>query len=421
MNRHGWTGVVAAALAVAIGRVFAVVELYVIGAGIGAAVLAGWLTVGLRRPRITVERWIHPPILTVGDTGRVDLAIRNPRRLRSPRLTAVEPVGRRDTARIELAPLDGGERVEAAYRIPANRRGVLEIGPLVLERRDLFGVAVARRVAAPMIDVVVAPRTHELPMPDLGRGLLGRHLLTQAQRLGSSEFHSLRDYQSGDELRLVDWKASARSHDLKVRQHTTDGVRRCIVVLDLRIDRDGNDGADHDAPHDEDGSGDGTNSGNRDDDAFERGVTAAASLVQSADRAGLTTRFVTASGIDLRGPEVASATLRVLARIEPDDHHGRDPGDGHHEIERDPGEGLGLVIVITPSPTSAAWRRAESLLDPTLTRVGIFTDAAGASAGGRLSVDASSTDRFLAGWDALAGRGGLDVRAGPAEHAGVTA
>lgn len=411
MNRHGWTGVVAAALAVAIGRVFAVVELYVIGAGIGAAVLAGWLAVRLRRPRVTVERWIHPPILTVGDTGRVDLAIRNPRRLRSPRLTAVEPVGARDTARIELAPLDGGERVEAAYRIPADRRGVLEIGPLVVERRDLFGVAVARRVAAPMIDVVVAPRTHELPMPDLGHGLLGRHLLAQARRLGSSEFHSLRDYQSGDELRLVDWKASARSHDLKIRQHTTDGVRRCIVVLDLHADRDGNDRAGRHTTDDAAGAEGPA------DDAFERGVTAAASLVQSADRAGLTTRFVTASGIDLRGPEVASATLRVLARITPDDHHGRDPG----EFERDPGEGLGLVIVVTPSPDSAAWRRSESLLDPTLTRVGIFTHAAGASAGGRLSVDCSSTDRFLAGWDALAGRGGLDVRARLAEHAEVTA
>ncbi len=402
MTRHGWAGAVAAVLAVAVGRVFGVVELYVIGAGLGVAVLAGWLTVRLRGPVLTVDRWVHPPILTVGGTGRVDLTITNPRRRRSPRITAVEPVGPRDTARIALAPLDGGEVVNAAYRVPAARRGVLDIGPLVLERRDLFGVALARRSVAPTIEVVVAPRTHELPMPDLGHGILGRHLLTQAQRLGSGEFHSLRDYQTGDELRLVDWKASARTEDLKVRQHTTEGVRRCIVVLDLRHDPAATDRPAGHADAHADGE----------DDPFERGVTAAASLVHAADRAGLTTRFVTAGDIDLRGPEVASNTLRVLARVLP----GGDLG----EIERDPGEGLGLVLVVTPSPMTATWRRTEAVLDPTLTRVGIFTAGRG-EATGRLSVDASSTDRFLTGWEALAGRGGLDVRARLLEHAGALA
>jgi len=40
------------------------------------------------------------------------------------------------------------------------------------------------------------------------------------------------DYVMGDDLRTVHWRASARSDELKVRQHTTEGVRRCIVVLD---------------------------------------------------------------------------------------------------------------------------------------------------------------------------------------------
>lgn len=404
MTRHGWAGLVAGLLAIAVGRIFGVVELYVIGAGMGAAVVAGWTAVRLRGPALTVDRWVHPPILTVGDTGRVDLTIRNPRRRRSPRLTAIEPVGPRDVARITLAPLDGGERVDAAYRVPATRRGVLPIGPLVLERRDLLGVAIARRVTAGEVEVVVAPRTHELAMPDLGRGVLGRHLLTQAQRLGSGEFHSLRAYQTGDELRLVDWKASARSEDLKVRQHTTEGVRRCIVVLDVADDASNAGDAGEVAEHAEDPGAS--------DPAFERAVSAAASLVQSAERAGLTTRFVTGGGIDLRGPEVATGTLRVLARIR--------PGGALDDVERDPGDGLGLVVVVTPRPGTSAWRRTEVILDPTLTRVGVFT-AGDTAGGGRLRVDASSTERFLAGWEALTGRGGLDVRARLAEYAGAPA
>ena len=102
-----------------------------------------------------------------------------------------------------------------------------------------------------------------------------------------------------------------------------------------------------------------------DEDVFERAIVAAGSLVQGGDRGGLTTRFVTGGGIDLRGPEVATQTLRVLAPLQ--------LGEPIDELERDPGEGLGLVIVVTASRTSAAWRRAEQLIDPTLTRVGVFT------------------------------------------------
>jgi uncharacterized protein (DUF58 family) len=218
---------------------------------------------------------------------------------------------------------------------------------------------------------MVAPRTFDLPMPMLGHGVLGRHLLAQAQRLGAGEFHSLRDYVDGDEPRSIHWRASARSEGLKVRQHTTEGVRRCIVVLD----RD-----EADLPED-------------DPDCFERGVAIAASLVQAGDRAGLTTRFVTSGGIDLRGPDVASLTLKVLARIE--------PGEAIEEIERDPGEGLGLTLVLTPSSASVAWRRTDQISDPTLVRVGVFT--LGRDPSTRLAADASSIERFRQDWTRLAG------------------
>lgn len=377
----------ASAAAAGLGRVFGIIELYVISVGALAALVLGVIAVGAREPAITAHRWIHPPILTVGDAGRVDLTLTNRGRRRSPRAEISEPVGPTETARLAVAPLRPGQDIDAAYRLPASRRGVLEIGPLQIEHRDQLGLATRRYVAAPSVEIVVAPRSHELPMPDLGRGVLGRHLLTQAQRMGAGEFHSLRDYVEGDEPRLINWRASARSEELKVRQHTTEGVRRCIVVLDR--DREVYGGPD--------GLG---------SEAFERAVTAAASLVQSGDRAGLTTRFVMSGGVDLRGPDVASTALGVLARVTPDDPPEAD------EIERDPGEGLGLVVVVTAASTSRTWRRVEPMLDPTLTRVGVFTgtETEPVTDVGRLGVDAGTIDRFVAGWEALAGRGGLDVR-----------
>lgn len=377
-TRQGWTIAAAAVVAVAIGRVFAIVELFVIGAALGLAVVTAVAVVQVHRPDLSITRWAHPSVLTVGDTGRVDLLVENRATVRSPRVDLSEPVGTSNSAHMTIAPLRAGAQVTAGYRVPALRRGVLQVGPALLERRDLLGLASRPQIAAGATDITVAPRTFELPMPSIGHGVLGRHLLALSQRVGPGEFHSLRDYVIGDEPRTIHWKASARSEELKVRQHEAQGVRRCIVVLDR-------DGDTYPAPV-----------GEAEIDVFERAITAAGSLVISAERAGLTTRFVTGGGIDLRGPEVAAHALRLLAPIE--------LGPPLGEIERDPGEGLGLVVVVTSSPATDAWRRTERITDPTLTRVGVFTAG---SAPGKLTVDASSLLTFREQWHRLAGVHGL--------------
>jgi uncharacterized protein (DUF58 family) len=377
-TRQGWTIAVAAVAAIVIGRVFGIVELFVIGAGLAAAVALAVLAVQLHRPDLSITRWAHPSVLTVGDTGRVDLLIENRGSLRSPRVDLSEPVGTANSAHMTIAPLRVDEQVTAGYRVPATRRGVLQVGPALLERRDLLGLASRPQIAVGATDITVAPRTFELPMPSLGHGVLGRHLLALSQRVGPGEFHSLRDYVTGDEPRSIHWKASARSEELKVRQHEAQGVRRCIVVLDR-------DGDAYPAPVTD-----------AEADVFERAITAAGSLVISAERTGLTTRFVTGGGIDLRGPEVAAHALRVLAPIE--------LGPPLGELERDPGEGLGLVIVVTSSPATDAWRQTERITDPTLTRVGVFTAGSGR---GKLTIDASSLPTFREQWHRLAGVHGL--------------
>ena len=373
-TRQGWTIVVGGVIALVIGRVFGIVELFVIGAGLAAAVGVAVAVVRLHQPELAITRWAHPSVLTVGDTGRVDLLVENRAGFRSPRVDLTEPVGTSNSAHMTIAPLRAGDQVTAGYRVPATRRGVLEVGPAELERRDLLGLASLGLTAVGATELTVAPPTYELPMPALGHGVLGRHLLALSQRVGPGEFHSLRDYVTGDEPRSIHWRASARSEELKVRQHEAQGVRRCIIVLDR-------DGDAYPAPVTDEQA-----------DVFERAVVVAGSLVVSADRVGLTTRFVTGGGVDLRGPDVAPNTLRLLAPVT--------IGPALGELERDPGEGLGLVVVVTSSPATDAWRRTERIVDPTLTRIGVFTAG---SHPGRLNVDASSIPAFREHWGRLAG------------------
>jgi uncharacterized protein (DUF58 family) len=51
----------------------------------------------------------------------------------------------------------------------------------------------------------------------------------------------MRDYQPQDDLRHIDWKATARSQRLTVREFTSEDERRITVVLDTRLPRENND------------------------------------------------------------------------------------------------------------------------------------------------------------------------------------
>ncbi len=382
-TRQGVIVTVAAVLAIVAGRLFGVIELYLLGAAMILAALTAWLVVAVRRPRVEVHRWIRPSVLTAGDVGRVEVLVEQIGRSRSPSFELIEPVGSTRTARMAVAPLGADAEVSAGYRIPTDRRGVLTIGPLTAVRYDALGLARSTSEVAGTEEVLVAPRAHLVDMPQLGQGVLGRHLLALAQRLGPGDFHSLRDYVEGDEPRSIHWRASARSEELKVRQDTVEGLRRCVVLLDQHVP-----------------------SGDAGAEAFERAVTAAASIVHSADRAGLTTRFVTTDGADIRGPDVAAQTLhhlaRIVARTDVRDH-------SSFPVERDPGEGLGLVITVTTQPASGIATLLERVGEPSLTSVDVYTIAMPARPS-ILAVDARTEASFLAGWDTLTGAARQPVR-----------
>ena len=294
---------------------------------IGAALLA----VGDRRRgrsspcagrSIEVERWIRPSVLTAGDVGRVEVLVEPVGRVHVAGVRAGR-AGRRRTARPAWrSPRSSADTdVSAGYRIPTERRGVLTIGPLVAVRQDVLGLARSTTEVAGVEEVLVSPRAHLLDMPLLGQGVLGRHLLALAQRLGPGDFHSLRDYVDGDEPRTIHWRASARSEKLKVRQHSVEGLQRCVVLLDQHV---------------ADGAGG--------DEAFERAVT-----VGRQRRAQ-------------RRPGRADDPLRHHRRRRPARARRRRPDAapaGPHRasaprptvpVERDPSEGLGLVVSIGADP-----------------------------------------------------------------------
>lgn len=379
LTRQGMLVLVGGIAAFAVGRVFAVVELFIIGAALILSAAFGVSYVRLRRPHVSATRWIHPAVLVAGETGRVDIHIDHRGRLPAAPFTVCEvvhrPLGDTQVARLPVPALAPGARTASGYRLPSAVRGVIGLGPLYAEVRDPLGVARSSTIVAGTDEVVVAPRVLLLDMPELGRGLLGEALLDRARRLGPGDFHGLREYARGDEPRSIHWRASARTDTLMVKEHSIEGLHRCTVVFDAAT------------------------SGHAEPASFERGIVAAASIVNSAMRAGLTTRFVTAGGIDLRGPEVAANTMRVLARITPSD-------EPTASLQRDAGDGLGLLIVVTGSRQTGAWRAAHAVTDPASVVLGVTTDERPSA---RLTVAATSEAEFLAAWQRVVGYGRLDL------------
>jgi len=256
-----------------------------------------------------------------------------------------------------------------AYRIPSEQRGVLDIGPLQMIVEDPLGLAHSTSTLVDADEILIAPRALTLDMPRLGRGALGRALLDSARRLGPSDFHGLRPYAQGDEPRSIHWRASARTDELMVREHTVRDLHHCTVVFDPSPGSHAN------------ASG------------FEHGVSAAASLVHSAMLARLTTRFVTADGVDLRGPQVATSTLRWLARVQPTEWTAPTFG-----IELT--DGLTLIVVVAESRDSPAWRVARAIANPAITRVLVATNEVVTSP---LMVAARSEREFADNWRTLTG------------------
>ena len=122
------------------------------------------------------------------------------------------------------------QRVEQLF---PNRGHVLITG-FELSTRFPFGFfRFRRRLRARDVDIVVYPKPESI-----GDEL---HLLpTYAGRMASvrrgvgQDLFSLRDYQPQDDLRHIDWKATARSRNLTVREFTAEDERRITIVFDTR-------------------------------------------------------------------------------------------------------------------------------------------------------------------------------------------
>jgi len=170
-------------------------------------------------------------IVRLGETTTVTLTIDNPgKRLRGELRDAWPPSVRAQPGRV---PIVVSGRCQVVTTLTPVRRGdrkaalvtVRSLGPLRLAARQ------GRHEVPWTIRVIpaFASRRHLPEKLAKLRELDGQHRTRRGQ---GSEFDSLREYVTGDDVRSIDWRATARRGGVVVRTWRPERDRRLLIVLD---------------------------------------------------------------------------------------------------------------------------------------------------------------------------------------------
>lgn len=174
------------------------------------------------------------------DTTRVDITLSNPgKRLlflevrdKLPRQVKVAEGG---SAYDQLA-LPGHGTARMHYEITAPMLGIYEVGPTDVRLEDPFGLFYEERSLAPSETLWVLPRREDLRkaalLSKLPLPILGEH---QVNRPGDGfDFFALREYVAGDTMKMINWKASARTGKMMVNQMERTTAAEVALFVDGR-------------------------------------------------------------------------------------------------------------------------------------------------------------------------------------------
>jgi uncharacterized protein (DUF58 family) len=231
----GLAALIAGAVALALGLALRWLSFDLLGVGLIALVLVGLGNV-LRPGRLSIDRAIQPPRVPKGSPAIAVLTFAN-RGRRSVGMTVAHQRFGDTVVRTVIPKVRRGERGMRTYRLPTRQRGIFDVGPVEVTRRDAFDIFRVSRLHGDTERIWVYPRV--LGFWTLPAGLT-RHLegpSSDTSPQGNITFHRLRDYVAGDDLRLVHWRSSARTGKLVVKHNVDTSQPYSVVLLDQRPDR----------------------------------------------------------------------------------------------------------------------------------------------------------------------------------------
>ncbi|MGH8960304.1 MAG: DUF58 domain-containing protein [Jatrophihabitantaceae bacterium] len=199
-------------------------------------VIAGFV-VHRSNVQISNRRRVEPAHASSGDEVVVQLTITNRSRLRSGALMLEDhlPSQLPGRARFVVDGLASRESRNVSYRLPHLPRGRYRAGPLRVRLTDPFHLVDLRRAFTATSEFTIRPIVESLPpvAPPLSHDI-GDNSGSHSIGTHGADDASTREYRTGDALRKIHWRSSARVGALMVRQEERPWQGQATVVLDLR-------------------------------------------------------------------------------------------------------------------------------------------------------------------------------------------
>ena len=190
-----------------------------------------------RSPRsgLVLQRDLSARELATGEQLMVNMSVRGrfPRG-RSLLLEDLAPPELGGPHRFALNGMSGQGISRSHYRLRVGARGIHHLGPIRLHVIDGFGMVHRVITVGTRDEVIVHPPVVDLDPRVLGGASIGTGSGHLGARGAATDDVIPRDYHPGDEVRRIDWKASARTGALMVRSEENPWRSAVTLIIDLR-------------------------------------------------------------------------------------------------------------------------------------------------------------------------------------------
>ena len=204
---------------------------------LGAVSLTAYAMTYTALDHLRTERHVTTHDLDIGEDLIVTVAVRNQKALPTIWLVAEDIIPRGleasgTWARADLLRPFASTRLQ--YRLRCNRRGFFRIGPTLFESGDFFGLNRRFATGEDAAYITVYPKIIPLAQyaiptsKPMGETVVKRRLVEDPTRLAG-----VREYRTGDPLRRIHWRATARTGTLHSRVYGYSTLVGANIILDF--------------------------------------------------------------------------------------------------------------------------------------------------------------------------------------------
>jgi uncharacterized protein (DUF58 family) len=193
--------------------------------------------------KITATRQATGDVFEIGESIEVTVEVANRGPLSVPWMILEDSLPREalehirikvEGGRLMLVRLGRGETESLNYQVTFLMRGYYQLGPLLLETGDVFGLHRRFQVTGEPHFALVLPKV----LPLQGYNLASRRPMGEIRvvhRLfeDPTRLAGVRPYQQGDSLNRIHWRATARTGELHSRVFETSRIAGATFLLDF--------------------------------------------------------------------------------------------------------------------------------------------------------------------------------------------